>query len=164
MRKDVECTFGILKGRWHILKAGIRLHGVDAADNVWMTCCALHNWLLEIDELSLPWDGEFGLHDIEDGSMNVPFALSRLQNGEARRQYDSSGMGPGLIDCDANHETDDDGMILQDDAEDLDETEEGPAENLLNPAKKVSMNDFTILKVIGRGSFGKVYLVRHNET
>ncbi len=23
MRKDVECTFGILKGRWRILKAGV---------------------------------------------------------------------------------------------------------------------------------------------
>ena len=46
MRKDVECTFGILKGRWRILKSGIRLHGVDVADNIWMTCCALHNLLL----------------------------------------------------------------------------------------------------------------------
>ncbi len=26
MRKDVECTFGILKGRWRILKSGVRLH------------------------------------------------------------------------------------------------------------------------------------------
>jgi hypothetical protein len=26
IRKDVECTFGILKGRWRILKAGIRVH------------------------------------------------------------------------------------------------------------------------------------------
>ena len=26
LRKDVECTFGILKGRWRILKSGIRLH------------------------------------------------------------------------------------------------------------------------------------------
>ena len=45
MRKDVECTFGILKGRWRILKTGIRLHGIEAADKIWLTCCALHNWL-----------------------------------------------------------------------------------------------------------------------
>jgi hypothetical protein len=51
IRKDVECTFGILKGRWRILKSGVRLHGVDAVNSVWFTCCALHNWLLEIDGL-----------------------------------------------------------------------------------------------------------------
>ena len=45
MRKDVECTFGILKGRWRILKAGVRLHGVDSCDKIWklfvrfIICC-----------------------------------------------------------------------------------------------------------------------------
>ena len=34
MRKDVECTFGILKGRWRILKTGIRLNGVECADKI----------------------------------------------------------------------------------------------------------------------------------
>jgi len=37
MRKDVECTFSILKGRWRILKAGVRIHGVDGVDDVWLT-------------------------------------------------------------------------------------------------------------------------------
>jgi hypothetical protein len=68
MRKDVECTFGILKGRWRILKSGIRLHGVDSADKVWLTCCALHNMLIDIDGLDKgwkegarsDWDGELG--------------------------------------------------------------------------------------------------------
>jgi hypothetical protein len=32
MRKDVECTFGILKGRWRILKSGIRVSGHQATD------------------------------------------------------------------------------------------------------------------------------------
>ena len=49
MRKDVECTFGILKGGWCILKSGIRLQGVESVDKIWLSCCALHNWLLEID-------------------------------------------------------------------------------------------------------------------
>ena len=57
MRKDVECTFGILKGRWRILKSEVRLHGVDAVDSVWFTCCALHNWLLEVDGLTEEWVG-----------------------------------------------------------------------------------------------------------
>ena len=52
LRKDVECTFGILKGRWRILKTGIRCHNTEVGDNVWMTCCALHNHLLDVDGLS----------------------------------------------------------------------------------------------------------------
>lgn len=52
MRKDVECTFGILKGRWRILKTGIRLHNTEVSDNIWLTCCALHNMLLDVDGLS----------------------------------------------------------------------------------------------------------------
>jgi hypothetical protein len=70
MRKDVECTFGILKGRWRILKTGIRLHGTKPADQIFKTCCALHNWLLEIDglddewERGVPseWEGSLGQH------------------------------------------------------------------------------------------------------
>ena len=65
-RKDVECTFGILKGRWRILQTGIRLHGAEAANRVWLTCCGLHNQLLDIDGLSTPWDGEWGQNDLEE--------------------------------------------------------------------------------------------------
>ena len=37
-------------------------------------------------------------------------------------------------------------------------------ENLLRPNKKISLSDFELIKVIGRGSFGKVYLVKRNGT
>jgi DDE superfamily endonuclease len=56
MRKDVECTFGILKGRFRILKTGIQIHGIEATDKIWLTCCALHNMLLDIDGLDCQWD------------------------------------------------------------------------------------------------------------
>ena len=56
LRKGVECTFGILKGRWRILKTGIRVHNTEASDNIWMTCCALHNHLLDVNGLSHKWD------------------------------------------------------------------------------------------------------------
>ena len=49
----------------------------------------------------------------------------------------------------------------------LDEGDEndpdGPTENLMGTGK-ISKDDFLILKVIGRGSFGKVYLVRKKDT
>jgi hypothetical protein len=56
MCKDVECAFGILKGRFHILKTGIHMHGVEACDKIWQTCCALHNMPLDIDGLEQGWE------------------------------------------------------------------------------------------------------------
>jgi DDE superfamily endonuclease len=77
-RKDAECTFGILKGRFRVLKTGIRLDGPEASDKVWLTCCALHNLLLEEDGLD-DWNGEIGLNDVED-ICYAPFALRRLSS------------------------------------------------------------------------------------
>ena len=102
MRKDVECTFGILKGRWRVLKAGIRIHGIEDADRIWKTCCALHNWLLEIDGLDSQWEagarsdweGELGQHDSQDVHF-IPTAIDRLLNPAEARNYDTSGIGPG---------------------------------------------------------------------
>ncbi|KAG7342481.1 DDE superfamily endonuclease [Nitzschia inconspicua] len=39
MRKDVECTFGILKGRWCILKTGITIQSIADADNTIQSIC-----------------------------------------------------------------------------------------------------------------------------
>jgi hypothetical protein len=112
IRKDVECAFGIMKGRWRILKSGIRLHGVEAADKIWMTCCALHNWLLEVDGLDdkwengVPsdWEGELGLFSKEDTIRHIePFAIQRLN----LNAYDTSAMGKGN-DMNIRNEYDDD--------------------------------------------------------
>ena len=51
MQKDVECAFGILKRRLKTLSAPNLLQSIEAVDQIWLTCCALHNWLLEIDGL-----------------------------------------------------------------------------------------------------------------
>ena len=44
------------------------------------------------------------------------------------------------------------------------EVESGDCENLLAPQEKIGLKDFELVKVIGRGSFGKVYLVKKNGT
>jgi len=103
MRKDVECTFGIMKGRWRVLKSGIRLYRLRDADNIWKTCCALHNWLLEVDGLDEKWEdghvsswqGELGEHE---GNNRIPQAIRRLLTPAQARNYDTSGMGMGS-DC-----------------------------------------------------------------
>lgn len=95
LRKDVECTFGILKGRWRVLKTGVRLQGMETANNIWLTCCALHNWLLEVDGLDGEWDGALGQLEADDVMRHVPFAMQRLELGFDPRDYDESGLGPG---------------------------------------------------------------------
>jgi hypothetical protein len=99
MRKDVECIFGIMKGRFRILKTGIPLHGIEATDRIWSTCCALHNFLLEEDGLDAGWDmnqymSDLGHHDEDDSNC----FLGRPRNStedQCQRQFDTSGMGPG---------------------------------------------------------------------
>lgn len=114
MRKDVECVFGILKGRFAMLRYGIRFHRLEHCDNLWMTCCAMHNWLLEIDGLNGGWedgirsDLENTLHN--NNQVTVPFAIRRLnqfpthnrnnqhrvdisiQNKALCRQYERNGV------------------------------------------------------------------------
>ena len=78
MRKDVECCFGILKGRFRILKSPIRIHDINEVDKIWKTCCSFHNWLLDIDGLdkeytgkpTSEWERGIGLYGTD-----VPFAV-----------------------------------------------------------------------------------------
>ena len=105
LRKDVECTFGILKGRWRILKTGVRLFGVKAADEIFLTFCALHNWLLEVNGLDERWqDGVPSNWEVSNEYTNgdmttisdIPGALLRLQYPVQHRNYnDTSRMCPG---------------------------------------------------------------------
>lgn len=55
LRKDVECTFGILKGRWRILKTGFRFPKQETLFHIIRTCSALHNQLLSLDGLDKGW-------------------------------------------------------------------------------------------------------------
>ena len=86
MRKDVECTFGILKGRFRILRYGLRFAKVHHCDQTWLTCCALHNLLLHVDGLHKNWENG-GVSDwetmdkkcrINNANKTLPFAISRL--------------------------------------------------------------------------------------
>ena len=99
MRKDVECTFGILKGRRRILKTGIRLQSLSAVDDVWLTCCALHNMLLNIDGLDVKWnegfkspyEGEMGWQENGLVEQQIPLMFAGVNRGlNNRREFDES--------------------------------------------------------------------------
>ena len=49
VRKDVECTFGILKKSLLFLKNPIELHALEKIEAASLTCVALHNWLHDYD-------------------------------------------------------------------------------------------------------------------
>ena len=55
-RKDVECCFGILKGRFRFLRQGILLHTQEKVDTTFFTCCILHNMILSADGLDRRWE------------------------------------------------------------------------------------------------------------
>lgn len=122
---SLECTFGILKGRWRILKTGVRLHSTESVDRVWLTCCALHNWLLEIDGLDQPWDGVNATTSEWTGDLgeldptDVPLALRRIMTPADIRSYDTSRVGGTATnasavvvsdDEDTNNDTETDGV------------------------------------------------------
>jgi hypothetical protein len=72
------------------------LNGQEAADKVFLTCCALHNWLLEVDGLDInweegnasDWEGELGNHDLQDVNVYLPFAVARLMSPAEMRAFD----------------------------------------------------------------------------
>lgn len=58
MRKDVECSFGILKKRYQFLKTGITWHYKSDSDNVVFSCVILHNMSHEFDGYDKRWEAE----------------------------------------------------------------------------------------------------------
>jgi hypothetical protein len=106
----------------------VRLHSTQSVDRVWLTCCALHNWLLEIDGLDQTWDGvsatasewegEFG--ELEE--VDAPMAIRNLLSTAQIREYDTSTIG-GMMDVDYEEEDDDDDD--EDMADVLDESGDG---------------------------------------
>ena len=82
--------------------------GVLSVDEVWLTCCALHNWLLDVDGFGGVWNGGVAIsdwtgwngdHDYDGLSKEIPNAVARICRNLDPRNYDSSCMGRGLTFC-----------------------------------------------------------------
>jgi hypothetical protein len=58
VRKDVECSFGILKKRFQFLKNAITWHRKSDIDNAVFSCVILHNMLHEFDGYDARWENE----------------------------------------------------------------------------------------------------------
>ncbi|CAN0508570.1 unnamed protein product, partial [Ectocarpus sp. 12 AP-2014] len=51
VRKDIECLFGRLKGRFRLFKTGILFGDRTKIDDAWFIACIIHNMLLAFDGL-----------------------------------------------------------------------------------------------------------------
>jgi hypothetical protein len=74
VRKDVECTFGILKRRFRIFKDGWRSPSLKMLDDAWFTCCALHNLLLDFDAPDDSSDEEESESAADDDSVDDDYS------------------------------------------------------------------------------------------
>ena len=75
VRKDVECVFGILKKRFLFLKHPIRIASAQKIERVFVTCCVLHNLLIDYDGMdNWNWNDE----DV-NVEYNVPEDTARLR-------------------------------------------------------------------------------------
>ena len=97
VRKDVECTFGSLKGRFRCLKVPIFYNTRDVVDNMFFTCCIFHNLLLTFDGLDARWEkdinyaGRDGEHAAEDLFIFRQH-LSRVRNSTSVTDYSLIGV------------------------------------------------------------------------
>ena len=97
VRKDVECTFGSLKGRFRCLKVPIFYNTRDVVDNMFFTCCIFHNLLLTFDGLDVRWEkdvnyaGRDGEHAAEDMFIFRQH-LSRVRNLTSISDYSYIGV------------------------------------------------------------------------
>lgn len=65
------------------------MHGIEPADDIWFTCCALHNMLLNIDGLDKRWnkgvssayEGELGWHAAGDVENYALLIFRRVRSG-----------------------------------------------------------------------------------
>lgn len=95
LRKDVEKFYGELKQEFAILKYGVRFNCLDNVDDIFQTCCAMHNQRKVTRGFDVAWPTiDFSLLD-SDLSQNV-LSIQRRFNDVLRQQdHTLAGMGPG---------------------------------------------------------------------
>jgi hypothetical protein len=100
VRKDAECTFGILKKRWRILKNHMLIQNKNKIDNIVFTCAILHNILLDFDE----WNDSDDNYDIakDIAAHSLDPRIENLRRSPADRSYIGGG---NLLDGDVEVES-----------------------------------------------------------
>ena len=96
VRKDVECTFGVLKVRFRILKNPIQYHDEIFIEKIMQCCCVIHNMLLKFDGMSIyDWEGDVDwthLNPDDNEEDDEVYALGGARVGRVSLVGNSPGM------------------------------------------------------------------------
>jgi hypothetical protein len=91
VRKDIECTFGILKNRFRIWKTQINLHNKGDIDRLFKTSCVIHNMLLQDDGWATRHENPTFWSNATTGA----FAPSEIQEDDAEMIGDDESEDEG---------------------------------------------------------------------
>jgi hypothetical protein len=107
IRKDVERSFGILKGRFRCLKIGLLFHYQEDIDFVFFTCVVLHNMILSFDGRDRLWEDDVCWQNA-DGEFDDDTAekLSAVYHRAVTRLTDFARVGSQALTNDPEEETD----------------------------------------------------------
>lgn len=70
------------------MKRPISVHSIHVVDSIWLTCCALHNWLLDIDGMDEEWVAEIYEGDSNDDT--APLPMQRLHHSMREPRTDET--------------------------------------------------------------------------
>ena len=103
VRKDVECTFGILKQRFRILRNPMEFHRATHIDNIMHSCCIIHNMLLVVDglnvinwETNIDWEleqSEYGITADHDDTSTDDFMEFYVEQNDRSNNNDEYHIG-----------------------------------------------------------------------
>ena len=88
-RKDIECTFGIMKKRFRILRLPLLFRPITKIGTIFRCCAILHNMLLDYDGLADI--GQEESHWIAQDDMET--TLAAMSTGRAGTELDLSYLG-----------------------------------------------------------------------
>jgi len=97
IRKDVECTFGIMKGRFRILKLPFEFESETHIDNVFYTCCVLHNQIQRLQGFDNVWKEDVDWRGLAGQHVHHVVGVRHLGKGQSMRvseTTDLSRVGP----------------------------------------------------------------------
>jgi Plant transposon protein len=97
LRKDIECLFGQMKQEFAILQYGSRFNSLDLMDDIFLTCCAIHNQRKVIAGTDLPWSLKEKMDEEEADLSQNSAAIWRRINEQNRLNAMLEGNASGGI-------------------------------------------------------------------